>query len=280
MKKITLFFISFLIFSFGFSQTIIKEYTFDDAGSISDWAPVADATNGAEASISYNASGNGTGALQLTGVNSDGVGGRAYIFELRDFSINYSGATSVDVSFDIKYDTGASLFATALQLQNQVPQVGGGVLTINNSNLETQGINESTWTNLSYTIVNEDPNFDNTVSEFYIHFNLAAGAVLNAGGTILVDNITVTNTSALDTEEFSESKFAVYPNPTTNVWNIKAQQTIQSVDLYDVLGKQVIMNLQPNNADVSIDASTLSKGLYFARISTDLGSNSIKLIKN
>ncbi len=74
--------------------------------------------------------------------------------------------------------------------------------------------------------------------------------------------------------------FMVYPNPSQNVWNVKTKdQIIKTVQVFDVLGKKV-MNMKPNLSDVSIDASTLPKGLYFAKMTTDLGSNSVKLIKN
>jgi hypothetical protein len=71
----------------------------------------------------------------------------------------------------------------------------------------------------------------------------------------------------------------IYPNPSNNVWNIEGQETINEVQVYDVLGKRV-MSLSPRTIDVSIDASTLPNGLYFAKMTTELGSGSIKLIKN
>jgi hypothetical protein len=79
--------------------------------------------------------------------------------------------------------------------------------------------------------------------------------------------------------DFDLAKFNVYPNPSNNVWNIKGQQTVDKVEVYDVLGKQV-MTVKPNDSDIELDASTLPKGLYFAKMTTDLGSNTIKLIKN
>jgi hypothetical protein len=99
------------------------------------------------------------------------------------------------------------------------------------------------------------------------------GADAAAAGSIVVTEF------LLDTNDFKADNFNVSPNPTTDVWTVKGQRTIKSVNVYDVLGKQV-MNLQPNRTDVSIDATTLPKGLYFARVATELGSNSIKLIKN
>lgn len=87
------------------------------------------------------------------------------------------------------------------------------------------------------------------------------------------------NRNVLSANSFAlNDNLNVYPNPSNNVWNIRGQQTIQSLDVYDVLGKQV-MNLQPNNTNVTIDATALPNGLYFARMVTELGSSSTKLIK-
>ncbi len=85
----------------------------------------------------------------------------------------------------------------------------------------------------------------------------------------------------LNTKDFDSTiGFMVYPNPSQNVWNVKTKdQIIKTVQVFDVLGKEV-MNMKPNVNDVSIDASILPKGLYFAKLTTDLGSNSVKLIKN
>lgn len=78
---------------------------------------------------------------------------------------------------------------------------------------------------------------------------------------------------------FETIEVKIYPNPTQNVWNIISNnQILKSVQVYDVLGKLVISQ-NPNSNEVSIDASSLPKGLYFAKISTETGSKSTKLIK-
>jgi hypothetical protein len=93
------------------------------------------------------------------------------------------------------------------------------------------------------------------------------------------EGLITANAPALGVADFQTTKFKVYPNPTQNTWNIKSSnQIINSVQVFDVLGKQVI-SLNPNSEEVSIDASTLPAGLYFARIKSEIGSNSIKLIK-
>jgi hypothetical protein len=146
---------------------------FDDAGSLANWSTVADAIL-PEASMTWDA----TGALRISGSNTSTAIGKAYIFQYLNNAVNYNGNSTVQLEFDVK-SVGA-LVGAALQLQTEIP--GAGV--VNNNNLETAGINENTWTHYSYIF--------NTVSagsNFRMHFNMAAGASLGAGGTLLVDNI-------------------------------------------------------------------------------------------
>ncbi|MGF1566239.1 MAG: hypothetical protein ACFCUH_12805 [Flavobacteriales bacterium] len=150
---------------------------FDDASSVNAWQAVADATL-PEASFGWNAAGVTTGALQMSGANStDGIG-RAYIFQYVDGAFDYAGATSVTLSFDVKL--GSPLVGAAFHLQTEFPGVG----TTNTFDLQTQGLNEATWTNYTYTF-----NGVGAGSLFRMHFNIAAGAFIGAGGVVLVDNI-------------------------------------------------------------------------------------------
>ncbi|MEZ4798640.1 MAG: hypothetical protein R2809_02450 [Flavobacteriales bacterium] len=75
----------------------ITDLTFDDASSITPWAGVADAST-AEASIAWDA----TGAIQFSGTNATGGVGRAFIFQYIDGAVDYQGASTVELSFDIK----------------------------------------------------------------------------------------------------------------------------------------------------------------------------------
>ncbi len=88
----------------------------------------------------------------------------------------------------------------------------------------------------------------------------------------------VVGASTLSTTDFDVLDFKVFPNPTLNNWNVKSEQTINSVQLYDVLGKQVL-TLNPNTQNVTINSTSLNSGLYFAKISSDNGTKTIKLIK-
>jgi hypothetical protein len=83
----------------------------------------------------------------------------------------------------------------------------------------------------------------------------------------------------LSVEENELIQFNAYPNPTENVWNIKSlNQTINSIQVYDILGKVVLVS-NPNTNEAQIDASSLNTGLYFAKVNSAIGSKTIKLIK-
>ena len=84
----------------------------------------------------------------------------------------------------------------------------------------------------------------------------------------------------LSTKGFSSANFKVYPNPTQNVWNFNStSERIESVRIVDVLGKNVL-TVSPKSNNVSVDASILTKGIYFAKIATAKATETIKLMKN
>lgn len=83
----------------------------------------------------------------------------------------------------------------------------------------------------------------------------------------------------LGVDEFDTVNFNVYPNPAQNEWNIKTNgQDITSVQVFDILGKNV-MSVTPNSESVQLDATALPAGLYFARLTSENGSKSVKLVK-
>ncbi|MBC7524929.1 MAG: T9SS type A sorting domain-containing protein [Flavobacterium sp.] len=85
-------------------------------------------------------------------------------------------------------------------------------------------------------------------------------------------------TNTLTNETFSNETFKVFPNPTNSVWNINATNAIDSIQLFDVLGKQILNNI-PNSDTTSIDATTLKTGIYFVKLSMKNTTETIRLIK-
>lgn len=162
--------------------------TFDDSGSTAGWNRVADA-NSAEGSIAWSNAGQTGGALQLTGSNTSEAG-KAYIFQYDATGLDFGGASSVRLTFDVKVAT--SLVGAALHLQTNFPGVG----VTNNFDIQNFGLNTTTWTTYSFDFAGVDA----AATTFSMHFNMASGAFVGAGGSILVDNIRLSGvgSSALD----------------------------------------------------------------------------------
>ena len=71
----------------------------------------------------------------------------------------------------------------------------------------------------------------------------------------------------------------VFPNPTSDSWTIMANdQTIQEVILYDLMGNQ-LSAYTPNDNQVLIKTNGLSKGTYFALITTNLQKQILPFVK-
>lgn len=87
--------------------------------------------------------------------------------------------------------------------------------------------------------------------------------------------------SSLSVEKNEIRDLSVYPNPTTNSWLISTlSERIISVEVYDLLGKQVLSIVPENGTRVFIDAEQLAKGMYISKIASENGVSTRKLIKN
>jgi hypothetical protein len=90
-----------------------------------------------------------------------------------------------------------------------------------------------------------------------------------------------TFTDGLSTTAFNASAFKVYPNPTNNAWNFvsTSAKNITSIQIVDMLGKTV-MSINPAATSANVDATSINSGLYFAKVTTDAGTENVKLMKN
>ena len=105
--------------------------------------------------------------------------------------------------------------------------------------------------------------------------------VLDAAGgnDYYLDNIYFSEVTTLGLDNVTKNEFEIFPNPTKDTWTLIGAQQITNVQIFDILGKQVI-SIAPNSFEVSIDASDLNKGIYLAKIASDTGTKTVKLIKN
>ena len=105
--------------------------------------------------------------------------------------------------------------------------------------------------------------------------------ITEAGFTDLyyLDNVYLYVEGTAGLEDNNIIDVSVYPNPSNSIWNFRTGNTvITSVEVFNLLGKRVV--LQNNNStNVAISTQGLTSGIYIARITTEQGTKSVKLIK-
>ncbi|WP_299522614.1 GEVED domain-containing protein [Winogradskyella sp.] len=76
----------------------------------------------------------------------------------------------------------------------------------------------------------------------------------------------------------NESAFTYYPNPVKNTLTLNAQNTIENVTMYNMLGQEVL-RATPNNVDSVLDMSSLQNGTYFVKVTIADTTKTVRVIK-
>jgi hypothetical protein len=116
--------------------------------------------------------------------------------------------------------------------------------------------------------------------------NLLVGDEVNKKANIYFDynfpiltNDAETVFQALNNPDFqNDASISVYPNPTNGIVTINCNNSIKSIQLYDVQGRLLQTNLVNEN-ETTIDVSTKSKGVYFLKILSDKGMKVEKIVR-
>ncbi len=75
-----------------------------------------------------------------------------------------------------------------------------------------------------------------------------------------------------------DNSISIYPNPTNSFVNIKSENNIQTIELYDVQGRILVTKMVSSNNEV-LDISNKSNGIYFLKITSEIGTKVEKIIK-
>ena len=88
-----------------------------------------------------------------------------------------------------------------------------------------------------------------------------------------------TEDSSLGMDTVSKSNFTYFPNPVNNVLSIKAQASIDSITVYNMLGQTVVRST-PNTTTTTVDMSGLQTGAYFVQVAINNSIETVRVIKN
>jgi len=101
----------------------------------------------------------------------------------------------------------------------------------------------------------------------------------SAASTFLFDDIQQNNSSGtFGIDDLTKvDGVRSFPNPAKDYLTVTADNTIQAISLYDMLGNLVLLQ-HPNSGEVTLNVAGLASGVYVARISTARGERSIKVL--
>lgn len=103
----------------------------------------------------------------------------------------------------------------------------------------------------------------------------------NVGGDATGSSVWSFNTQMdpLSTQDFKNNLFSVYPNPATDIINIKSDVAITGAELYNQLGQKVMDASASEITDNTMNISHLVKGVYILKLYSETSSQSIKITK-
>jgi len=82
------------------------------------------------------------------------------------------------------------------------------------------------------------------------------------------------NPDNLGVNQNSILTFSVYPNPVTDILNIKSGINIIQLEIYNQLGQLILFESDTN----SIDISNLNQGVYFVKVTDEIGNKRIEKV--
>jgi hypothetical protein len=97
------------------------------------------------------------------------------------------------------------------------------------------------------------------------------------GTTYYYDDIELADAPLSINDNFM-STVVSYPNPVKSYWNVKAEQTITDIIIYNLFGQRII-SISPNMTNVTLNMSEMRSGVYLAHVFSDQGTKIIKLLK-
>lgn len=206
----------------------------------------------------------GNATKKVSGLGCEGVEfitGRFDATSFTHFHMDiYTDSETMDKSFNVKFSNwnGGGSEANAIEY------------SVTNVNFLTNP-NPGDWISLDIPLSNFTSGSRNDLVQFIISSDL---------GTVYYDNLYLHKDTTLGIESNDLTSYKTYPNPTNSSWMVKsANIKIITIKVYDMLGKNVL-SLRPNtNDDVTIDGTSLKSGLYFAKIESENGTSTLKLVK-
>ncbi len=153
---------------------------------------------------------------------------------------------------------------------------------------ETNTTVSAAWETLEFDFLNQAPGTELlsiglsmgwTYNMASIFFNFGTDGVTAGEKTYYFDDVQFGALVLGTHNHYATNSYSVFPNPSNDEWTIHSESiNVDQVEVFDLQGR-ALLRLTPDNRTIKIDASNFAPGIYTAKLSTALGTNSIRLVK-
>ncbi len=269
-----------------YSNTVgqIVSENFETSGIPSNWviSNGGDPATWSNASVGFNSA----HSAKLSFYNSTSGDVDYFSFE----PMSFSGATAVQLTFDVSYAQYSSTVNDKLQVDvstncgvSWTPRYvkAGSSLSTNGTTYFTSEYAPTSAAQWRHETVNFPSSYLGQPSVLVRFKGTSA-----QGNDVYVDNVNFSVTTGID-EASNFSEVNVYPNPASDIVNVEfnlSEVTGVSIELTDELGQQLVKseqgNLSTGMQKYSLNTDRLSNGLYFVSVKTNKGVITKKLSVN
>jgi hypothetical protein len=249
------------LFSDVYDPVTVMSYSGDNNSYNTSWCPAT--------TTLVQIEGNNTN--KITGLGCEGIDFQAGRFDATGFTrfhIDIWTATPTqDKVFSFKFSNH----------NNTSGETNAFEYTATNANILPSG-SEGAWISMdipftSFNCINTPPgNACPNVTDF-VQFVITSNL-----GTVYYDNLYLHKNTVMSVSSFEKSNIKMFPNPATTNFTIDAEDMLENVVLYNMLG-QAVINVTPNNSQANIDISGLQVGVYVVKATVNGVESTTRLVK-
>ena len=111
-----------------------------------------------------------------------------------------------------------------------------------------------------------------------VEYSDQSGYDYGLNGNLGPFNICAFDPETLDLPQTQKPLLSYYSNPVGNRLSVESPYDIQSLSVYDLAGREV-MRKNPQQQKLTLDTYSLSPGVYMLNVKTELGQQTVKLVK-
>jgi hypothetical protein len=120
-----------------------------------------------------------------------------------------------------------------------------------------------------------DWKFSSTAARNFPTAELTGNSLSDFSG-LTIGEVNIDFRPAASVDDIFSSKVSVYPNPATNSVKITSSVEINTLEVYNLLGKRIIRTSNVNN---DLDVSSLSKGIYILKLTSGNSVATKRIVK-